>query len=531
VTPRLLAALAAAATVSVALPALAAPAPNVRIDLLAAHTAYGDLGPGRGDPRAVAATALRTFAGRLHVDAGRFRFDLVQHSPIGTHVRGTEVRGGVPVLGTAALVTIADGRVLQVSAYGAGNVTGSAVAHPVSGVAAVTAALRAAGVTTTLVPSHVDRLLVPRAGRLVDTYRVAVLSERPAVARSFDVSATDGSLLGVVDDNAYVDGTATVFDPNPVVTSRNTGLREPGVDLLGADTDLDSAELTKQLKTLPLKGLDATDLQAGKLTGPWVDVIGPTLPASNGKFTFTRGMPGFEATMVYAHIDRLQRYFQSLGFTPKTEKGVNAESQLIVTPRAETYDNSMYQPGNDVIVFGTGGVDDAEDAEVVVHEYGHAVQDAQVPGWGNTHQGGSMGEGWGDFLAAAYYARTSKGFGDLCVAEWDATSYSTAKPPCLRRMDSKKKFPGGMTNEVHDDGELWSATLWRLRAMLGKNAVQQSDNVLRLVLASHFLLTPNAEFGDAVAALRAAAKQLRHPEWAPLVDRAAKVATLPLNPA
>jgi hypothetical protein len=530
VNRRLLAALAAAATVSVALPALAAPRPAVRIDLLDAHSAFGDLGSGRGDPRAAAATSLRSVAGRLQVDASRFRFDLVQHSPIGTHVRGTEVRDGVPVLGTAALVTIVDGRVWQVSAYGAGNVTGGAVAHPVPAVSAVTTALRAAGVTKTLVPSRVSRLLVPVDGRLVDTYRVPVLAERPAVARTFDVSAADGRVLAVLDDNAYVDGSATVFDPNPVVTSKNTGLRTPGVDVAGADTDLDSAELTKELKTLPLKELNGTDLAAGKLTGPWVDVVGPTLPTTDGKFTFTRGMPGFEATMVYAHVDRLQRYFQSLGFTPKNERGANAESQTIVTPRAETYDNSFYQPGNDVIVFGTGGVDDAEDAEVVVHEYGHAVHDDQVPGWGNTAEGGAMGEGWGDFLAASYYARASKGFGDLCVADWDATSYSTASPRCLRRMDSKKQYPKDIKDEVHADGELWSATLWRLRAMLGKNAVQQSDNVLKLVLTSHFLLTPNANFGDAIRALRLAAKQLKHPEWMPLVDKAAKVAKMPLNP-
>src|SRR3712207_9483554 len=105
--------------------------------------------------------------------------------------------------------------------------------------------------------------------------------------------------------------------------------------------------------------------------------------------------------MAYAHIDRLQRYFQSLGFKPQLERGVNAEPQKLVTLRIESYDNSFYQPMNDVIAFGTGGVDDAEDAEVIVHEYGHAVQDAQVQGWGSAHDGGAMADGSGDFLAAA----------------------------------------------------------------------------------------------------------------------------------
>jgi hypothetical protein len=529
VTPRTLAGLAAAALVAVALPAVAAQ-PATHVDLAAAHVLYGDLGSGHGDPLAVASTALRTYAARLHVDAARFRFDSVRRSPIGTHVRGTEVRGGVPVDGTAALVTVVAGRVTEVAAYGAGDVTGGPAATPVSKAAAIATALTTAHVTTPLVPTTARRLLVDHDGALTDTWRVAVLSVTPAVAATYDVSAATGRVIGTRDERKYIDGSGTVFDPNPVVTKRDPSLREPGVDTNGVDTDLDSAELTAQLKTLPLKGLDATQLAAGKLTGPWVSVIGPSLPSTDGKFTFTRGMPQFESTMAYAHLDRLQRYIQSLGFTPARESGVNAEPQKVVTLHAESYDNSFYQPGNDVIVYGTGGVDDAEDAEVIVHEYGHAIQDAQVPGYGETAEGGAMGEGWGDFLAASYYARTSGGYGDLCVADWDSTSYSTSKPPCLRRMDSKKRYPDDIKNEVHDDGEMWSAMLWRLRTTLGKTAVQRSDNAIRLVLTSHELLTPQAEFGDAVAALVAAAKAMHHPEWKPLIEKAAKAGHLPLKP-
>ena len=54
---------------------------------------------------------------------------------------------------------------------------------------------------------------------------------------------------------------------------------------------------------------------------------------------------------------------------------------------------------------GDGGVDDAEDADVIVHELGHAIQDAQVPGFGpgtKTEQA-AIGEGFGDFLAAFTY--------------------------------------------------------------------------------------------------------------------------------
>ena len=40
-----------------------------------------------------------------------------------------------------------------------------------------------------------------------------------------------------------------------------------------------------------------------------------------------------------------------------------------------------------MISTGTGGVDDAEDPEVIWHEYGHAIQDDQVPGCGEHLRG------------------------------------------------------------------------------------------------------------------------------------------------
>jgi hypothetical protein len=125
-----------------------------------------------------------------------------------------------------------------------------------------------------------------------------------------------------------------------------------------------------------------------------------------------------------------------------------------------------------------------------------------VPGFGATAEGGAMGEGFGDYWAATVGAQQSNGFQDTCVADWDAVSYSRAVPPCLRRMDSAKHYPENIVNEVHADGELWSATLWRIRGALG---AQRAD---RLVIQSHFLLASRANFADGANALVSAATNL-----------------------
>lgn len=84
-------------------------------------------------------------------------------------------------------------------------------------------------------------------------------------------------------------------------------------------------------------------------------------------------------------------------------------------------------------------MDDAEDAGVIAHEYGHSIQDNQVPGFGDSIEGGSMGEGFGDYLGAVYEdALSGKSFGRACVAEWDATSYSAGDPlACAGSMKTK----------------------------------------------------------------------------------------------
>lgn len=528
---RLAAPAAVLALVGATVPAVATP-DGPHVSFAAAHVVRGDLGPATGTPARWAGKALRAHADRLGVDASAYRVETVRTSLIGTHVRGRQFRGGLPVQGTDFLVTAIGGQVVQVDAFGSA-LPGAPAAAPVGELVARAAALGALGVTRLLAPVQVERLLVPRGSRLVDTYRVSLVAAVPAVATTVDVDAATGRVLATRDDARYVDAEGRVFDPNPIQAGRQPGLRQAGVDTgAGVDTDLDSAEVNATRSWVPMKGLDPVALQQTRLSGPWVNVLGIAGYVATGdrpQFDLTKGDPRFEGVMAYAHLDRFQRYLQGLGF--RGSKGVNAESQEIVATRVEGFDNSFYQPGNDLMLLGAGGVDDGEDAEVILHEYGHAIQDAQVDGWGATAEGGAMGEGFGDFVAAAYFGRQAKGARyDLCVAEWDATSYSTKNPPCLRRMDSTKRYPKDIEDEVHADGELWSAFLWRLRSRLPGSAVQKSDAATRWVLTQHELLTPNATFADAVAALRTAARALKHPEWARYVDAEAKRTGFPLNP-
>ncbi|MGZ0147067.1 M4 family metallopeptidase [Kribbella sp. WER1] len=294
------------------------------------------------------------------------------------------------------------------------------------------------------------------------------------VTRSL-VDAKSGKVVAskVISDN--IDGRGSVFDPNPVVSEQNEKLTDMN------DKNQDALFLAQ--KNVILRNLDGS----GKLNGTYVNIKeakGGVAQSKNNTFVYQRANEKFEQVMVYYHINQTQEYIQKLGFTD-----VNNESQDF---SVDTYagDNSFYDPSTDMITTGEGGVDDAEDAEVIWHEYGHAIQDDVVPGFGESEQAGAIGEGFGDYWAVTNSVPVSKGFNLPCVMDWDATSYTTDEPHCLRRTDGTKTTDD-IDGEVHDDGEIWSRALWDIQQSLGRTKAD------KLILEATFFYDPDTSFAGA----------------------------------
>lgn len=304
------------------------------------------------------------------------------------------------------------------------------------------------------------------------------------------VHAQTGKVLAPARDlNRYATGTGQVFPVNAIVATRDNGLTD--------QADAASAVPQSAYRSVTLLGLSGN----GFLDGLYASSSASKRRVSSAtqNFVFDRSLNGFSETMGYYYLDYAQRYIQSLGFA-----NVNNRQQVFSVDRYKK-DNSFYQSSTKNITYGTGGVDDAEDADVVWHEYGHSILDNQVPGYGTTLEADSIGEGFGDYWAGSLGAQFSGGFQDACIAEWDATFYSSTIPPCLRRLDGIKHYPESVVGEVHDDGEMWSAALWQIRSALGGT---RADTV---ILQHHFLLTSDTSFNQAANALVAAAIGLGYP--------------------
>jgi Zn-dependent metalloprotease len=168
-------------------------------------------------------------------------------------------------------------------------------------------------------------------------------------------------------------------------------------------------------------------------------------------------------------------------------------------------DNSFFREDKANITLGKGGVDDAEDAEVIIHEYGHSVQDGQVPGFGVNLESGAIGEGFSDFLAVvvtSWKSGVPTATPEACVADWDSVSYTRTEPHCLRRVDGTKHYPENLAGEVHRDGEIWSRALWDIRGALGDTAGTT------VIVEAQFDFAVDTSFHDAAVATVAAAQRL-----------------------
>lgn len=472
-----------------------------------------------GSPESIARRALAGRAALLGLQADGQDLALlgVQQAADQTYVRFRQIYRGVPVyLGQTLVQYNQAGQVVLINNHTLPNLSLD-VTPAVSGAAAATVAQAAVEGGATL-RSPLERALVVYGGGSKPqlAWHLTLYTARPVADWHVMVSATTGKVLGSWDQLFNDSGTGLNYDPNAIQQSGTTTL----VDGNDATTPaLDAARVNLTLTnldsgTFQLKG-SAVDLTAPGVTGCDLPYVPGQANEATRAYNYTRDDDRFEEVTAYASVTSIQTWFQALGFTNVNNRAIPVNAHCIAA------DNSFYSSGDKALHMGDGGVDDGEDADIVAHEYGHAVHDNQVPGWGPgaVNEQRAMGEGFGDFLAGMYYI--NKGDATFmqtykyCIGEWDAASYNPIEAGntgsgCLRWIDGRNEGNGsdigvysGTPTSVHNDGRFWSAALTCVYEGMGADA-QARDDVMEILIASHFSLTPDSSndgFEDAVAAL------------------------------
>jgi hypothetical protein len=265
-------------------------------------------------------------------------------------------------------------------------------------------------------------------------------------------------------------GSASVFVSNPV--------QSLGDESLTDQKDSDAAVPGAAYHDVELTNLDGS----GFLRGDYANIVSETgNPAFSPRniFDYTRHQDEFEQVMAYYWITEAQKYIHTLGFG-ETRRAIDNRPQNV---RINQWglDNSFAtdHPKNE-LRFGKGGVDDAEDAEVILHEYGHAIHFSQGFVFGS-EEAGAISEGFADYWAVTVSDVVATRLHVLeleplpCVADWDSVSYTSSVPHCLRRVDRNLHYPSDLNGEVHHDGQIWSRALWDIRQALGH---EEADKII-----------------------------------------------------
>ncbi|MCX6129396.1 MAG: proprotein convertase P-domain-containing protein [Proteobacteria bacterium] len=507
------------------------------------------------DPISIAWTYLRTQASDFGLSPDLYGLQLSsqKESLLGTHLHFTQAQSGIPIEGAEIVISImkADKRIYQVYnnllprrftlnkisgqikqdqafdiAWNFLGVRGELFENPRASLVAISesGAQRAAWriELSTTEPYGTWKLYIDAETGKIIRFEDQRISHRP-IQKTF-LQKSQGALSNRLHafhtwqlKNAQVSrlatkvlkpGTAQVFDPDPRTTLLDRNLQ----DSSSADRFI-AAYFNRMLPEISFDG------NQYQLEGPWVKIVDwdpPTNAPSktlDGKWSSLRGDNSFNDAMSYYHLDKNQRYMQALGYTGS--RGIQAVPIEVDTDGVNGDDNSYFQPGSNRLSFGHGCVDDNEDTDVILHEYGHAINYSINPNWGGGDMG-AMGEGFGDYWAASYSLSTENGekFFKNEIYTWDghgngSTCWAGRILNALEaRYDHNQNYAAHGTIEGgFQSDELWSTPLFQARLRLLSLGIAREE-VDSIVLESQFGLGANVKMRDMAQAIVVVAEQL-----------------------
>jgi zinc metalloprotease ZmpB len=234
----------------------------------------------------------------------------------------------------------------------------------------------------------------------------------------------------------------------------------------------------------------------------WASPFKGCFDQMSGDFSSTREPDVFEAANAYYHIDTYMRYindtlgvpvhpFQYAGGVQYDPAGFSGA------------DNSSYSPGTGRLQYGEGGVDDAEDADVIIHELGHGIHDWLTAGGGSQVQG--LSEGLGDYFAASYSRSFPGQWGPAdpqynWVFSWDG--HNEWWSGRVTNWNDTHHYPENLVGEVHTEEQFWSSCNIDITEQIG---VEETD---RAVLGGIGMTNGSTNQEDAAQAVLQAASDI-----------------------
>jgi hypothetical protein len=322
-------------------------------------------------------------------------------------------------------------------------------------------------------------------------FSVILHGEDPIEGWNVLIEAATGKVLQKIDMIRPLNVKGRLISPNPVVKAKNSDLRcicggynQYTLQYCKPPEGFSSSADFEVLKEKVLIR-DVEKAQSGAdflLQGPYVKIlIWDTQSQSwktaqycvqNARLDFpiydNAGGVDYECVMVYYHIDLFQRYVQSvLGYTDLCNRQLQARIDCCPDPTKQYM--ACYDPSSKALVFyrtyWSCWNDAAEDAEVILHEYVHAIMGHIVDHTTICKQSefNAIEEGVASFIPCAFFAE-SYPFHYSTWADW---MYSDNLPPADWLEDMAYPYPDWldrrpMPNAADTDWRSWSYDGMRL---------------------------------------------------------------------
>ncbi len=274
-----------------------------------------------------------------------------------------------------------------------------------------------------------------------------------------------------------------VFDPDPLTTAQQT---YGGKYIDDGDKNSGSLNAERKQRTTTftlVNGLIKPENDFVKITefsAPITAVTAKTSP----DFNYTRDKDQFEDVNVVYHITQHRKHIQSLGYPKLPSYQVHVDAHALSGSDQSFFATSVFPYR---LYFGEGGVDDAEDADVILHEFSHAVVYEAAPNGSKNTERKCIEEAICDYFAASY-SREVSNFGANDVFNWDGhNEFWPGRSVSTTKLYAQASFKNG-NYYAHTD--LMASSLNELYRRLGRSAADQ------LVLEACYLLTSSTAMPD-----------------------------------
>lgn len=405
-------------------------------------------------------------------------------SIIGRHISFVQTWQGAPIFGTSAKLNVApNGRVSSLLYKTVNTQSWPQNSSPITPDRSRVMAVTGNNIISHIAPvwyyagegNPVPAIEVEYGSNDGSLHRMVILDENYQVIYSVDKHRH-------FDDPTDSLVTAYVFLPDPLTTSQ----RDYKNDYQDWN---DSNVFVLDFERVPVDIRVKYDNGLFILDGPYAyirDVQKPnTAPTTSTSplFNFSRGQSGFEDVNAFYHIHTYQKYIQSLGVTL-------GNIPLKVDAHAAGGDDQSefdFFDKNDLkLLYGTGGVDDAEDADVIIHEYSHFLSYMAA---GDNAYGAerlALEEGLCDYFACSY-SKALSAYRWEWLYNWDGHNQYWPGRSCV----TVKQYPTDLKGNRWADGEFWAGTLMEIEETLGR---AKTD---RLMLATLYAFGKNISMGTA----------------------------------